>query len=145
MDGTKAPTPVKLTDFSACKVIFCFFVIVLSVCTGCGIDFAYLLPAAVGQCELLNTSVSVEEALASGELTGEQTEKLSLIREAREYSRDIIGLKVGDNYTTFYNSHGNPVAYNVSASRKDAFAPKTWTFPIVGNSSLPWILRSQPS
>ncbi len=132
MDGTTTPTSVKTTDSFRRAILASLFIIPIALCTGCGVDFAYLLPAAVGQFELLNASVSVEEALASGQLTEEQIDKLTLIREAREYSRDTMGLKVGDNYTTFYNSYGEPVAYNVSASRKDVFAPKTWTFPIVG-------------
>lgn len=101
-------------------------------CAGCGIDFAYLLPAAVGQWELLCKSVPISQALESGELTDEQAAKLRLIQDARAYARDVLALNVADNFTRFYNSGGEPVAFNVSASRKDQFAARTWWFPIVG-------------
>jgi predicted aminopeptidase len=99
---------------------------------GCGVDWAYLIPAAAGQLGLLRHSVPVSQAIENGELTEEQVAKLELIRDARIYARDVIGLNVEDNYTTFYDSGGLPVAHNVSASRKDAFKPKLWKFPIVG-------------
>ncbi len=99
---------------------------------GCGVDFAYLIPAAAGQINLLLRSVPIKEAIEDGGLTEEQAAKLRLIQDARAYARDVIGLNVRNNYTRFYNSAGRPVAFNVSASRKDAFEPWLWRFPIVG-------------
>lgn len=105
----------------------------LAMAAGCGVDFAYLAPAVVGQLDLLQQAVPVADALASGTLTDEQVAKLELIQDVRLFAQDVIGLNAADNYTMFYDSHGEPVAYNVSASRKDAFAPMIWNFPIVGN------------
>jgi len=107
------------------------------LCGGCGFDLAYVLGAAGGQIDILFHSVPIEVALESGDLSEEQTLKLELIRDVRDYARDTIGLSVADNYTKFYDSSGNPVAYNVSACRKDAFEPLQWTFPIVG--TLPYL------
>ena len=105
----------------------------LSLLSGaCGVDFGYLIPAAIGQIDLLRDSVPVSEAIAAGGLTDEQVAKLELIEEARRYARDAIGLNVEENYTRFYDSGGEPVAFNVSACRKDAFEPRWWSFPIVG-------------
>lgn len=100
--------------------------------TGCGIDFAYLIPAAAGQLNILVRSVPIEVAIDKGQLTQEQIAKLELIRDVRNYARDVIGLEVSNNYKKFYNSQGKPVAFNVSASRKDMFEPRTWRFPIIG-------------
>ena len=99
---------------------------------GCGVDFAYLIPAAIGQIGLLLRSVPIWKAIQEGELTEEQVAKLELIQDAREYARDVIGLNVESSYTKFYDSGGEPVAFNVSACRKDAFEPRLWKFPIVG-------------
>jgi predicted aminopeptidase len=98
---------------------------------GC-IDLGYLIPAAIGQLDLLRNSIPISQAIDDGGLSEEQAAKLELILDAREYARDVIGLNVGNDYTTFYESGGEPVAYNVSACRKDAFEPKLWQFPIVG-------------
>ncbi len=107
------------------------------LCGGCGVDLGYIFGVAVGQIDILLHSVPIACALESGDLSEEQVGKLELIRDVREYARDAIGLSVGDNYTKFYDSSGNPVAYNVSACRKDAFEPRLWTFPIVG--TLPYL------
>ncbi len=98
----------------------------------CGVDLGYLIPAAVGQIELLRHSVPVSQAIEAGGLTEEQVAKLELIEDARRYARDVIGLNVEENYTRFYDSGDEPVAFNVSACRKDAFEAQWWSFPIVG-------------
>ena len=99
---------------------------------GCGVDWGYIFAAAVGQIDLLHGSVPISQATTSDALTSEQRTKLQLIRDARIYAHEIIGLNVGNNYALFYDSGGEPVAFNVSACRKDAFEPQLWTFPVVG-------------
>jgi len=99
---------------------------------GCGVDWCYILDAAIGQLDLLRDSVPLSQAAETDTLTSEQRSKLKLIQDARLYANEIIGLEVGDNYTLFYDSGGGPVAFNVSACRKDDFEPRLWTFPIVG-------------
>lgn len=100
--------------------------------SGCGVDLGYLLPAAAGQIRLVWSSVSIADAIEQGSLTEDQVAKLELIRDARAYARDVIGLNVANNFTKFYDSGGEPVAFNVSACRKDAFEPRVWWFPIIG-------------
>jgi predicted aminopeptidase len=46
-------------------------------------------------------------------------------------------LNTSDNYTLFFDTGGEPAAYNVSASVRWAFVPKRWSFPIVG--TLPYL------
>jgi len=98
----------------------------------CGIDFIYLLPAAIGQLDLLVRSVPVEEALGSGTLTAEQLAKLNLVVEVRDYAEQEIGLNTTNTYELFFNAGDQPVAYNLSASRSDALEAHTWTFPVIG-------------
>ena len=99
---------------------------------GCGVDWGYVLGAAGGQIDILWKSVPLSRATESAALTPEQRMKLELIHDARIYADEIIGLDVAKNYTRFYDSGGEPVAFNVSACRKDAFDLRQWTFPIVG-------------
>jgi len=106
-------------------------VLVISL-PGCGVDWGYIFAAAAGQTEILCKSVPISQAAESAALTSEQRSKLNLIRDARVYADEIIGLNAENNYTLFYDSDGEPVAFNVSACRKDAFEPRSWTFPIVG-------------
>ncbi|UCE60719.1 MAG: aminopeptidase [Phycisphaerales bacterium] len=124
------------TPFTA--VVMTLLVTLVCPLTGaCGGNFAYYIPAAIGQLDLMLNSVPLSQALSSSSLSEEQLLKLELIRDVREYARNVIGLDVGDNFAMFYDSGGEAVAFNISASRKDAFEPKRWTFPIVG--TLPYL------
>jgi len=102
------------------------------VVPGCGVDVNYLLGAASGQWDLLVKAVPIEDAIASGTLPEETGEKLSVILDVREYAGEVMALNVGANYRKFYDSGGAPVLFNISASRKEAFAPKLWRFPFFG-------------
>jgi len=99
---------------------------------GCNVDFGYLIPAAAGQLKLIQETVPIEEAVASGELTAEQVGKLELIQDVRSYAGSVVGLTIENNYTMFYDAGDMPVAINLSASRKDELSPKLWSFPVVG-------------
>jgi len=116
------------------------FVIGICLCLsqpGCGLDWAYIIPTVSGQLELLRDADPIDDALAGGELTDEQARLLRLVRDVRVFARDEIGLNVGNHYTTFYNAHGEPIAFNISASRREKFEPYFWSFPFVG--SLPFL------
>lgn len=104
----------------------------LAAAGGCGLDLRYLVPAAAGQMRILIRSVPISKAIESDDLTAEQKAKLELIRDVRTYAHDVIGLNIDRNFNRFYNAGGGPVAFNVSASNKDAFVPRTWRFPVVG-------------
>ena len=99
---------------------------------GCDVDLNYILSSALEQSAMSRHAVPLEEAIAEGDLTDEQVAKLELIIDAREYARSVIGLDVGRNYERFYDSDGEAVAFNVSASPKDAFDPYIWRVPVVG-------------
>lgn len=98
---------------------------------------AYIAHILGAQLALQGEVVPIAEALASGQLTEEQAAKLELVVEARQFAIDIIGLAAGDSYTTFYDTRGDPLAFNLSASRKDALEPFVWQFPFVG--AMPYI------
>ncbi len=61
---------------------------------GCGVDLCYLVPAAIGQIDLVLNSVPVAQAINDDRLSEDVRAKLMLIRDAREYARDVIGLPV---------------------------------------------------
>lgn len=115
----------------------------LVVQTGCDVDFGYLLPAAAGQLRLIQQMVPIEVAISSGNLTAEQIGKLELIEDVRDYADAVVGLKIENNYTMFYDAGDMPVAINLSASRKDELVPKLWSFPIVG--TIPYLGYFDPN
>ncbi len=100
-------------------------------CAGCQ-QAAYLLHVAQGQLGIQGKVEPIEGVLGSGRLSAEEEAKLRLIVAARQFAIDAIGLNAGNSYTTFYDTRGKPLSYNLSASARDALRAQTWTFPIVG-------------
>ena len=93
----------------------------------------YYLHLARGQLRLIVNSRPISELLGDPDLDPQSKTRLHFIAAVREYSRQRIGLVVGDQYTCFYNTGGRPVSWNVSASPPDRFEPHLWSFPIVGS------------
>ncbi len=104
---------------------------------GCGPEWEYVLHVTQGQLAVQGDVESVEDVLASGRLGQEEQHKLELIVQAREFAVNNMGLDAGDSYTTFYDTGGDPLAWNLSASYRDRLEAITASFPIVG--TLPYI------
>jgi predicted aminopeptidase len=92
----------------------------------------YVLHLAEGQLRIQGHVEAIEDVLASGRLSDEDADKLRLIVKARQFAVDRIGLTAGRSYTTFYDTAGDPLAWNLSAARRDKLVARTWQFPVVG-------------
>jgi predicted aminopeptidase len=103
---------------------------------GCS-DPAYAWYAVLNQLEMMTRVRPVDQVLADGSLTPEQQDKLRLVLEIRHYVANDLHLNVGNSYTTYLDTGGAPVAWDVSASPKDRLESVTWTFPLVG--SIPFL------
>lgn len=66
------------------------------------------------------------------DLTPEQREKLEVVRLARRYAEEVIGLRETAAYTLFLDTGGRALAWNLSACPKDRLQARTWRFPLVG-------------
>jgi predicted aminopeptidase len=106
----------------------------LVVVLGCA-EISYMLGAAGAELNLLSSMVPIEQGLTDTSLTEEELAKLDLVIRTRDYAEQTIGLNVGQSYRNFVNLHGNPLAWNLSASRKDAIVPYVWNLPFVGSIS----------
>jgi len=98
---------------------------------GCEAD--YYLHLAWGQARIAWGAVPIAQVLASGEVAPSTGEKLRLIGALRDFARHRLGLRVEDNYTRFFDTGGQPISWNVSASPPDRFEAHLWRFPIVGS------------
>lgn len=103
--------------------------LLLSLC-GCGVD--YYLHLARGQARILWRARPVAEVLAEGRLAPDAAQRLRLIAQLRDFASRRLGLRPGDSFTRYYDTGGEPVSWNISASPPDRFAPHLWRFPIVG-------------
>jgi len=112
--------------------------IVLLSTAGCGgWPFGYIPSVVVGELGFLSRRVPIEQALDDPTLSGEQKDKLAFLLRARDYCSDVVGLEIGNNFRTFVNLHGEALAWNLTASRKDAIEPYYWYVPFAG--SLPYL------
>ena len=99
---------------------------------GCTSTAQYLIQQGIGQVSVMLGSVPIDDVLAGGKLDAETERKLRLVVAARDFAHDELGLHVGGSFSYYHETSGQPVAHNLSASRRDELRAKSWTFPIVG-------------
>lgn len=87
---------------------------------------------ARGQARIVLDSRPIPELLADSRLDSTVRRQLKLVGAIRAFAADSLGLEQGSNYTRYYDTGGDPVSWNISASPADRFAPYTWDFPLVG-------------
>jgi predicted aminopeptidase len=107
------------------------FVILLSLAGGCWSGH-YLAKQGAGQLQLLRSRRRIGDVLADPSTSPELKRRLKLASAARDFGREVLGLRGGDAFTRFVDSHGAPIAWNVMAARKDALVPHLNRFPVVG-------------
>jgi predicted aminopeptidase len=96
--------------------------------TGC-----YVLQQGWAQVGLLAQRQSVATVLADPNTSTEVSEKLRLIRRAKAYAEDVVGLRPTRNYEAYVPLDRDAVTYVVSAAPKDRLEPHQWWFPVVGH------------
>ena len=99
---------------------------------GCGWPPGYLVSVMGGELDFLSRTTPIETALDDPALTDEERAKLAFLIRGRDYAEQVVGLNVGNNYRTFVNLGGEPLAWNLSASRKDAIEAYYWPLPLIG-------------
>ena len=104
-----------------------------SLAAGCGFDVFYALHAVGGQAGILLGTIPIDEAVADADASAATREGLEMIVDLREFARGDIRLNVDTSFETYYDSRGEPVAFSVSASRRDALEPILWEFPFFGS------------
>jgi predicted aminopeptidase len=94
---------------------------------------SYALRMAKGQLTIVLDARPVKEVLKDTAVADSVKVKLQLIEEIRQFAFDSIGLKRNENYTTFYDQHGQRLIYVVTACEPYALEPHLWHFPILGD------------
>jgi predicted aminopeptidase len=105
--------------------------LIVTAPTGCD-SLPYVVHLAQGELGVQGNTEPIDKVLDSGRLTDDEAAKLRLIVKARDYAANHMGLNVENAYTTFYDTSGDALAYNLSAARRDALEARTWWFPLVG-------------
>ena len=102
-------------------------VLVLASLSGC-----YYVQATRGQIEVLAKREPIDEILESPETPAELSERLSMIREARRFSIQELGLPDNESYLSYSDIDRDYVVWNVFAAPEFSLDAKQWCYPIVG-------------
>ncbi len=110
---------------------------ILLLTAGCEID--YLSHLAAGQLERMNSLIPIEQAIADPKLSQQERDKLTVVKQVRQFGIDEIGLTPGEAYTLFEPSGDTtspreiePAAWVLTAAEPDRLVAYRWSYPIVG-------------
>ncbi len=95
-------------------------------------DARYVARAGVEEARLLFKRRSIDGLLADSSVPAALRQRLGLVRAARAYAADSLGLAVGGTYTSYVDVGRDTLLLVLSASRRDKLREVTWHFPIVG-------------
>ena len=100
---------------------------VLISLTGC-----YYMQAASGQWEVIRKRRPVEDVIADPKTSPKLAAQLHLLREARDFSIEDLGLPDNKSYRTYSALQRKYVVWNVFAAPEFSLDPKKWCFPVAG-------------
>ena len=95
-------------------------------------DLGYYLHLARGQLTVVLGCEDVASLLEAETLPSQTRDRLLFIAAVRRFGFDRLGLASSDNYSCFFDTHGQPISWNVSACPPHRLQPFQWRFPIVG-------------
>jgi len=94
---------------------------------------AYVIRAGIEEGRILSRRRPIAQVVADPATPEAERAKLRLVLQARTYAGRVLGLAVGDSYTTYSWVDSDTLLLVVSAAQRDRFEPHTWWFPIVGH------------
>ena len=111
------------------RIIYFLYFLILTQLTSCGVG--YYLHLFKGQ---LNIVTSTTDVKYFRDATKDSTilKKLVIVDSLLVFANEI-GLNTRNNYQSYFDTQGEPISWNVSASQPDTFKSFLWEFPIVGS------------
>ena len=94
-------------------------------------DIGYYAHLAQGQARIIWRTQQTLDYRQGEAVPDSLNEQFALVDSILHFAHKI-GLNYKDQYTTFYDTEGAPISWNVSAAPQNSFKPYTWHFPIVG-------------
>jgi predicted aminopeptidase len=113
------------------KVLVAVALVTTALVSGCW-SGDYLAKQGIGELKLLRARRRIDDVLHDPSVPAELKRRLALAREARQFGVEVLGLHGGDGFTRFVDSHGAPIAWNVTAAPKDKLQAHLNRFPVVG-------------
>jgi len=88
-----------------------------------------------GQLSIIFDTEDLETIRTSPNTPDSVKVKLELIGEIKKFAIDSLGINPSKNYTTYYEQHGKPILWVITASEPYRLEARKWKFPIVGEFS----------
>ena len=92
----------------------------------------YLVRAAWSEARILARRRPIEAVIADPGTPAHIRSQLQLVRAAREFAADSIGLRVKGSFSTYTKLEHDTLVLVLSGAYRDRLLPITWWFPIVG-------------
>ncbi|AWV97575.1 aminopeptidase [Arcticibacterium luteifluviistationis] len=92
----------------------------------------YGLRQAKGQLKVIMNTVPIEEVMADSNFPDSLKAKIELIQEIKKFTVDSLGLKPSTSYLDYYEQHGQPILWVITACPPYKLENKKWKFPIAG-------------
>ncbi len=93
----------------------------------------YVIKAGIAESKILRARRPIPDVILDPTTDERTRDLLTIVREARQFAIDSLGLAAGDAYTSFSQLESDTLLMVLSAAYKDRLASKTWWFPIVGH------------
>jgi predicted aminopeptidase len=93
---------------------------------------SYLVQAASGEYHVMHASEPIERVIEDPHTSSELRARLILVREARAFASDSLGLPQNKSYTSYADIERPYVVWNVVATPEFSVTPHHWCFPVAG-------------
>ena len=102
-----------------------------SLLHGCQVDYYWHLFR--GQANIFLNREPLAKVISAQNLDAQRIDKLLFIEKLKDFASIKIGLDKSTSYTCFFDTKGQPISWNLSASPPDRFEPYLWNFPLIGS------------
>ncbi len=92
----------------------------------------YYMQAASGQWQVMRKREPIAEVIADPASPPELVSRLTLLRQARDFSIEELGLPDNKSYRSYADLERDFVVWNVLAAPEFSLEPKQWCFPVAG-------------
>ena len=92
----------------------------------------YYMQAARGQFEVMNKREPIDDVINATETPAGLSKRLELVKEARQFSVDELGLPDNESYRSYADIERDYVVWNVFAAPEFSLQAKTWCYPVAG-------------